>query len=81
MGRARTGLREMQEKGAAVMKMLVIPSSPVSSLQSRCHRKSEEKKSLMLGVLFRTRGSGKAREEGVLGRRSQAEIGEPRSKK
>lgn len=75
------GCGSMQEKGAAVMKMVVIPSSPVSSLESRCHRKSEVKKSLVLGVLFRAQGSGKAREEGVLGRRSQAETGEPRSKK
>lgn len=75
------GCRSVQERGAAVVKMVVIPSSPVSSLESRCHRESEEKKSLVLGVLYRARGSGKAREEGVLGRRSRAETGEPRSRK
>lgn len=72
------GCRSVQERGATVVKMVVIPSSPVSSLESRCHRELEEK-SLVLGVLCRARGSGKAREEGVLG--SRAETGEPRSKK
>lgn len=75
------GCKSMQGRGTAVMKMVVIPSGPVSSFESRCHRKSEEKRSLVLGVLFRALGSGKAREKGVLGRRSQAETGEPRSRK